>query len=388
MTTAQERRKQIEALEDLRGSRIICYVTSTRPNLDSPMAMDVIPVIYEHLRRIETPPKETTIELFLHSNGGEGVVPWRLVSLIRERCREFNVLIPNRAFSAATLTALGADHVIMHPMGMLGPIDPTVTNAFNPVNERNPAGPPLGISVEDVASYFALVREDVSIGHEDELIQALTALTNRVHPLALGNVKRPTQQSRMMGENLLKSRLAGELTAHQIREVIDKLTSQLYYHGHPISRKEARDEIGLPFVIDATEAEEDAMWDLFLNYRDVLSLEAVWDPTIEALKTLPAPIPVSQPVSQPGTPAFPGQQVYHDVLLPPLPTARVDSTERSDVFEQSFEVNVARRPDGSYTFGQIIRGVGWREEEAVVVADNAVPSEGAEVDDNSAGTKA
>ncbi len=60
----------------------------------------------------------------------------------------------------------------MHPMGMLGPTDPTVANEFNPPNERI-AGQLLGISVEDVRSYIALIKEDVGIGHEDELVPSI-----------------------------------------------------------------------------------------------------------------------------------------------------------------------------------------------------------------------
>ena len=115
-----ERIQLIHQLQEVReGRTVIAYVTATRPNLESQMAVDVIPIIYEHLRALGSPPADTRIDLFLHSNGGDGIVPWRLVTLIREFCSEFNVLVPHRAFSAATLTALGADSVVMHPMGML-----------------------------------------------------------------------------------------------------------------------------------------------------------------------------------------------------------------------------------------------------------------------------
>ena len=225
----KERVSAIEALQAERGGTVvITYVTSTRPNFESHMAMDVIPIFYEHLTAIETEPADTRIDLFLSSNGGDGVVPWKLVTLIREYCSEFNVLIPHRAFSAATLTCLGADNVIMHPMGMLGPTDPTVTNEFNPPNPRAP-GQLLGISVEDVASYFALVKEDVGITHEDELVQAFIQLAEKVHPLSLGNVKRHTAQSQMMGTKLLKSRASNDLQDHDIEEIIRKLTSELFF---------------------------------------------------------------------------------------------------------------------------------------------------------------
>jgi len=202
VSTRDERVQLIRALEKARGgTKVITYLTSTRGNLETQMAMDVVPYVYEHLRTITTPRDKTTIDLFIHSNGGDGVVPWRLVPLIREKCSRFNVLVPHRAFSAATLTALGADSIVMHPLGSLGPTDPTVTNEFNPQNPQNPSQL-LGVSVEDVSSYIGLVTEDVGIRHEEELVQAFAILAEKVHPLALGNVKRATSQSRMMGEKV------------------------------------------------------------------------------------------------------------------------------------------------------------------------------------------
>lgn len=141
----------------------------------------------------------------------------------------------------------------------------------NPINERQP-GQLLGISVEDVASYMALVKDDVGIRHEDELVQAFLALAEKVHPLALGNVKRSTSQSRMMGEKLLKTRKAQDLDEHDISEIIGKLSSQLFYHGHPISRREAREDLGLTFVKDPPGEVESAMWQLFELYEEDLRL--------------------------------------------------------------------------------------------------------------------
>jgi ClpP class serine protease len=124
------------------------------------MAMDSVRRIYEHLlqaTKANGRKKLDKIDLFLHSNGGDGTVPWRLVTLIREYTDNFSVLVPHRAFSAATLTALGANHIVMHPMAMLGPTDPTVTNPFNPIDPTNPAQR-IGISSEDVTALLLLSR--------------------------------------------------------------------------------------------------------------------------------------------------------------------------------------------------------------------------------------
>src|SRR5258708_15983384 len=109
----------LKEIEKERSTRVIAYVTSTRSNLEVQMAMDAIRKVYEHLEAVANPKKKLAIDLFLHSNGGDGTVPWRLVTLIREYATKFSVLVPFKAISAATLTALGADKVVMHPMGIL-----------------------------------------------------------------------------------------------------------------------------------------------------------------------------------------------------------------------------------------------------------------------------
>jgi hypothetical protein len=360
----QTRKAQIEALQNARGSHVITYVTATRENLEAQMAMDVIEPMYEHLRAIAKTANEPVIDLFLYTNGGDGIVPWRLVTLIREFTESFNVLVPNRAFSAGTLTALGADTVIMHPMGMLGPTDATVANPFNPPNPAAP-GQMLGISVEDVASYIALVKEDVGITHEDELVQALIALTSQVHPLALGNVKRSTLQSRMMGEKLLRRRGKNALSEHDITEIVRKLTSELYYHGHPINRREAREELGLSFVEDATEDVADAMWGLYLDYAAAMKLNQPFDPIQEALAKSPLPPPapgVAGVVMGPTGPITVPVTAQQTVALDPIRTVYVESTHQCDVYETSLEVVMTREANGTLSATATTTARGWTQE--------------------------
>lgn len=279
--TTEERRGLIEELQSIRGNTVvISYITSTRPGLETMMAMDAVRKIYRHLQLITTPKEETKIDLFIHSNGGDGIVPWRLVTLIREYCSEFSVLVPHRAFSAATLTSIGADNIFMHPMGMLGPTDPKVENEFNPKDPNNPAAR-LGINVEDVISYISLVKDEVGIRHEDELIKAFEFLAgeNKVHPLALGNVKRFYSQSRMMARKLLELHMDKSTEEHKITEIADNLNSKLYFHGHPINRTEAKEQLGLK-IKETTPELEAAMWELYEGYEKEMEIEDPFNPNL------------------------------------------------------------------------------------------------------------
>jgi hypothetical protein len=146
----EDRLKLIKEIETLRQSKVICYLTSLRPNLGAQMADDAVRVFFDHLLYLPTRPVNQ-LDIFLCSNGGSSVVPWRLISLIREFAKKVGVIIPYRAYSAATMLALGADEIVMHPFAEMGPIDPTVSNDFNPVDAQTHQR--LGISVEDVKAY-------------------------------------------------------------------------------------------------------------------------------------------------------------------------------------------------------------------------------------------
>ncbi len=197
--TVEQRRELIRKIEAQRKSRLLCYLTSLRQGVPAQMAEDAVRRIMDHLLPIKRRPIPR-LDLFLCSNGGNAVVPWRLVALFREYAKEFNVLIPYRAYSAATILSLGADNIVMHPFAELGPIDPTVSNDYNPLEQ--PTGRRLGISVEDVKAYINFVKSTVGITAQEQLVKALELLGAQVHPLALGNVERFLQQSRMVGRKI------------------------------------------------------------------------------------------------------------------------------------------------------------------------------------------
>jgi hypothetical protein len=342
----EDRLKLIRQIQKVRGSYLITYITSTRPGLEVPMAMDSIRRIYDHLVAHKKPKVgKLNIDLFLHSNGGDGTVPWRLVTLIREYADHFNVLVPFRAFSAATLAALGADSIVMHPMGMLGPTDPTVANPFNPADPSNPQKR-IGISVEDVTAYIALVKEDAGIQHEDELVQAFLKLAEQVHPLALGNIKRSISQSRMMAKKLLSTHMDASTEDHRIEEIVDNLTSKLFYHGHPINRREAKDQLGLSTVEYASGELERAIWDLYLHYENEINMEVPFSAISEFTS--------QNPSLSPGAMALTTESKAKLVF--------VESVSRTDVFALKYQLSGQKQPNGSTSVTMITLGQGWETE--------------------------
>lgn len=275
----EERLEIINRLQTQRQSHLISLVTSLRPNATGQIADDQVRELYEHLSRLPERPIER-LDLFLCSMGGSGTTPWRIVSLLREYTREFNVLIPFKAYSAATLIALGADEIVMHPCGELGPIDPTVSNDYNPV--ENNTGRKLGISVEDVKAYVNFVKCTVGITHEDELVKTFEILANKVHPLALGNVERFLAQSRMVARKILRTHMR-EADEHIIDEIIENMASKLFFHGHPINRNEAKNDLKLKINTELPAEIETDMWRLYESYENEMLHRQPFNPAGDLL---------------------------------------------------------------------------------------------------------
>lgn len=94
------------------------------------MAEDAVRPVYEHLLALNFEGEKRIVELYLYSRGGDVSIPWRIIiTMIREFYDEFNVLIPYKAYSAATLLSMGADKIVMGKKAELGPIDPTLVKA-------------------------------------------------------------------------------------------------------------------------------------------------------------------------------------------------------------------------------------------------------------------
>jgi len=258
----------IKQIEDIRNSKVIAYITGDRQPIGSRMAEDAVRPLYEHLLSVK---KNKKIDLLLYSRGGDVSVPWRIVSMFREFCDEFSILVPYKAYSAATLISLGADKIIMGKKAELSPIDPTLERL------SETGGPPQIISVEDVNAYISFMNERANITDQSALAQVVSILANNLTPLILGGVNRQNSHIRLVARKLLTSRKE-KLDEARMNSIIETLTEKIYSHGHAVGRKEAK-EIGLPIEMPE-EPLENAVWRLYLEYERFLNLTEPLDPLV------------------------------------------------------------------------------------------------------------
>lgn len=270
-----ERKKIIEDIESYHNSKVLVYFVGDRPLLNGRIAGDSIRWLYDHLKNLDNDKKIDTIDLYLYSLGGNLDTPWPIISVLREYCDHLNVLIPYKAFSATTLTALGAEKILMSRKGELGPIDPQM------IEEQKGHGPPgtspvtKPISTEDITSYISFVKDKVGIQDQSALATLTKSLTDTLPPPTLGQVNRVHSHIRAVAGKML-SHVRSDLDDDQIQKLIEALTEKTFIHGHSIGRHEAK-EMGLQ-VEEMDEKLEKMCWDLYLQYEEYLKLHSFANP--------------------------------------------------------------------------------------------------------------
>ncbi|MCM0248262.1 hypothetical protein NXX45_01720 [Bacteroides fragilis] len=228
-------------LEEKRNSKLLVYVTGTRQGLETQIANDVLSRFSEHLDKIGDTNK---ISLYLHTNGGDTLAAWSLVNLIRSFCQQLEIIIPSNCFSSGTLICLGADNIVMTKQAMLGPIDPSVNGPLNPaipgIADPNAKVP---VSVEYVNAYIEMAKKDFGITDQRNMTDILLNLSEKIHPLTLGQVYKSKSQIQMLARKLMKWQ---HLEQDKEDAIVKFLCSESGSHDYSIRRQEASESLGLP----------------------------------------------------------------------------------------------------------------------------------------------
>jgi len=255
--------KLIKDIEKIRKSRVIVYYTGDRQGQEIRIASDIHPFCFSHLQRIGEVDK---IDLVLYSPGGITMAGYGLVNLIREFCKGFNVIIPFRALSCATLIALGAKEIIMTKNAMLSPIDPSVEHPLGPTVNVGPGQKAVvPVNVEDACSFIKLAKEEAGLKEDSSLSKVFERLSTDVHSLTLGAVARSREGIGFLAQSLLQYHMNDK---DRIEKIVKTLTRERFSHTYLIGRREAKKTLGLNII--------DAEKDKKLN-KTILSLHSEYD---------------------------------------------------------------------------------------------------------------
>lgn len=261
----------IKELETEQDSRVISYATGDRAPFATKIAGDIVPLLGDLLDSIG---KVKKISLFLYTSGGDMLAPIRIVKLIRNHCKNFEVLVPYKAHSAGTLICLGADTIVMGKLGELTPVDPTTGHPFNPQNPTNPQQR-LEVSVEDLNSYLLFAKEKAEVKSE-QMIDAYKLLADKLHPLSIGNAYRAYRMARLLTERLLWLHMDKKKDDERIKKIVKEITGDITIHAYPIDRDEASD-LGLS-VEQANDTLDKTMRELYAAYATEMKLGQPFHP--------------------------------------------------------------------------------------------------------------
>lgn len=251
-------------IEEYRKKPLIVYATSTRKGLNSIMASDAVRPLIDQIEEITD---KKAVDILIHSSGGDSLTAWKLMSVLREQFKEVNVLVPFMAFSAATIFALGADQIVMHPHASLGPIDPQITVNYE--------GKRRQFAYEDVGAFLRFLKDDVGITEQTYTGPLIDKLFSEVDPISIGGSKRASELSTSVGERLLKMHLTNDNGENSARKIAENLNKSFFAHGDAVSRVRARD-LNLKIADDDPKL-ENLMWEAYLGIEDYLKLNDPFD---------------------------------------------------------------------------------------------------------------
>lgn len=343
-------------IEELRDRPLIVYATSPRFNAGGKMGSDAIPEICDQIAALPTNSRKA--DLLIVSSGGDPMVAWRTISMLREKVDDLGVLVPHTAYSAATLLALGADEIVMHPFANLGPIDPQID-----IQRKGKDGKTENVHFgsEDMEGFLEFARKKVGLSDQANMLEVFKLFCAEAGPISIGIATRGSQLSVQLGIKLLQTRKRIKRDDRKAKEIVDRLNKQYFNHGYALSRNEAK-EIGLN-VKYPPEGLEQAMWDLWREIEVDIKARHPFNPMSMVaadprMKGLFEPLPsLNLPAN---TPPQAVQQIWQNVinsfLSKPLATypeieyttahAVLESTRLQRIFIERGKIAPSRGPDG------------------------------------------
>jgi hypothetical protein len=334
--------KRVELYKRIEAHRkrpLIVYVTSKRPGTYAVMSTEAIPYLIQQIDGLPAESKE--IDLLIASFGGDPMVAWRISSLLRQRVGKVFVLIPQSAYSAATLLALGANEIVMHPNGHLGPVDFQIS-----YRSGSQSG---SFSTEDISAFLDFVRDNLKIT-DQEHIRALFEITCReVGSLVIGFTARSSKLAVEMGENLLQLHMNDEPQRAKIRTIVESMSRKFQSHAYPVNRTEALD-IGLPVNKKPDSQLDQFMWDAWLLLEEELKEREPFDPICELLNSTEAD-KLMAPVPQLEVPLCATAGAHYNTTLNDIKTAVTNQVgpidyEYTDAIVESSRIAFAHKEKG------------------------------------------
>lgn len=296
--------ESIKKIEGLTKRPLIVYAANTRRggfNVPNTIDDSDITGFSDLIEGIDS----REIDIFLHSSGGSAEATERIVNLLRENFSHIRFLIPNSAYSAATMLALCGDEILMDERSTLGPIDPQIII-------KTPQGE-TSAPVQDILDGFERIRQILK--DDPGALGAYLPMLQKYDLHIFETCENAKKLARSLAQEWLEKYMLKDIPDRKVKaaSIAEKLGEHKEYlsHGRTIGIRQCK-EMGL-VVKDLREIPElrDELWKLYCL------IEILFDRTpmvklfensrgtswgrnfIEQMIQIPIPLPQEAPSTQP-----------------------------------------------------------------------------------------
>lgn len=263
---------------DGKTHKLLVYIAKmSHPRNGSSISPDDVAPIGSILQSLDGP---EVIDLIIHSPGGDGNTAEKIVDMCRAYLPnggQFNVVVPNKAKSAATLIALGADNIIMGYSSELGPIDAQI-----PVNA---SGVLQFISAQSfIDARNELLEKVRDAAQKGEGYQGYLQLLTTIDVAFVKECERAMNfakdvASKWLFNYMLKGKIANDAARKIMADTIaDKLSSAKKYlsHGRMINAAEIMADADLKNLqitrLNPDDARWNLLWEIYVRSEVFLSM--------------------------------------------------------------------------------------------------------------------
>lgn len=230
---------------------------------------------------------EKDLDLIINSPGGKPLAAERIINICRSYSKNFRVVVPKLAKSAATMIAFGADSILLAETAELGPVDPQIVY-------KDQTGSQVTRSAYSIIKGVDEILAKINAQGSDKRVEGLLALLPPIDQPFLEECKIAQELSKDIAIRYLKLTTFKDLperakdkkqgdNRESIEEKIIKFLNpeQTFSHGRPIMYQEAK-TIGLNVEL---LKKNDPKWDLLLRIYTRSDFVVSNTPTIKLIES-------------------------------------------------------------------------------------------------------
>lgn len=255
----------VHAIEKITKRNLICYTAFLR-HPASAIVQEDSQLIEHLLRSIDLAQYPDTLDLILHTPGGDPTAAERIVMTCRSYAKSFRVIVPQTAMSAGTLVAMGADSILMTETSEMGPIDPQMIISSGQEQILRPAA-------AFVDAYLDLINKSQEAIANNQPPHPYIELLRKIDPTWIQVCLKARDLARTIARDFLSRYMLQGKDQTAIDEIVERFMKEgeLLSHGRVIRHSKAK-EYGLNVEkIQKGSPLDNALWELHVRCENYVS---------------------------------------------------------------------------------------------------------------------